>query len=49
MDIRISVKDGFEAIKDLREFERSDAKNIPILAMTADAFLVMRRSVSMSV
>jgi CheY-like chemotaxis protein len=38
MDIRMPVMDGFEAAKAIRALHRSDAKNVPILAMTADAF-----------
>jgi CheY-like chemotaxis protein len=38
MDIRMPVMDGYEATKALRALERKDAKEIPIIAMTADAF-----------
>jgi len=38
MDIRMPVLDGFEATKAIRKLERTDARTIPILAMTADAF-----------
>lgn len=38
MDIRMPVMDGFEAAKEIRSLPRADAKNIPIIAMTADAF-----------
>ena len=32
------VMDGLEATKAIRELEREDAKKIPIIAMTANAF-----------
>ena len=32
------VMDGFEAARMIRAMERSDAKTIPIIASTADAF-----------
>ena len=32
------VMDGYEATKKLRSLERPDAKAVPIIAMTADAF-----------
>lgn len=38
MDIRMPVMDGYEATKVIRALNRRDAKEIPILAMTADAF-----------
>lgn len=38
MDIRMPVMDGLEATKAIRALERNDAKTIPIIAMTADAF-----------
>ncbi len=37
MDVRMPVMDGYEATKAIRGLEREDA-NIPIIAMTADAF-----------
>lgn len=37
MDIRMPVMDGYEATKNIRALDRSDA-DIPIIAMTADAF-----------
>ncbi len=39
MDIRMPVMDGIEATKIIRAAKRSDAKTIPIIAMTANAFL----------
>lgn len=38
MDLRMPVCDGFEATKTIRSLERADAKKIPIIAMSADAF-----------
>ena len=38
MDIRMPVMDGIEATIAIRTLDRSDAKTIPIVAMTADAF-----------
>lgn len=37
MDIRMPVMNGYEATKAIRALERED-KNLPIIAMTADAF-----------
>lgn len=37
MDIRMPVMNGYDATKTIRSLERSD-KDIPIIAMTADAF-----------
>ena len=37
MDVRMPVMDGYEATTIIRGLEREDA-NIPIIAMTADAF-----------
>lgn len=39
MDVRMPNKDGLEATRDIRQLERSDARTIPIIAMTADAFV----------
>jgi len=38
MDIRMPVMDGYEAVERIRTLKRTDAKTIPIVAMTADAF-----------
>ncbi len=38
MDVRMPVMDGVEATKAIRALGRADAKTVPILAMTADAF-----------
>lgn len=38
MDIRMPVMDGIEATVHIRELEREDAKTIPIIAMTANAY-----------
>ena len=38
MDVMMPVKDGIEATKEIRAMERPDAKTIPIIAMTANAF-----------
>ena len=38
MDVRMPVMDGYAATRAIRELEREDLKNIPIIAMTANAF-----------
>ena len=39
MDIMMPVMGGWEATRQIREMDRSDAKTIPIIAMSANAFL----------
>ena len=38
MDVRMPEMDGLEATAAIRKLERSDAKKIPIIALTANAF-----------
>jgi signal transduction histidine kinase/CheY-like chemotaxis protein len=38
MDIRMPVLDGYGATQEIRQLTREDAKTVPIIAMTADAF-----------
>ena len=38
MDLRMPNKNGIEATKEIRASGHPDAKSIPIIAMTADAF-----------
>ena len=38
LDITMPVMDGYTATRKIRELERSDAKTVPIIAMTANAF-----------
>ena len=37
-DVKMPVMDGLTATKTIRSLERQDAKTIPIIAMTANAF-----------
>jgi len=39
MDIHMPVMDGYQATRKIRALKRSDAKSVPIIAMTADAFV----------
>ena len=38
MDIQMPVMNGYEAAETIRKLDRPDAKTVPIIAMTADAF-----------
>ncbi len=38
MDVRMPVMDGLEATKEIRGMDREDCREIPIIAMTANAF-----------
>lgn len=38
MDLRMPVMNGYEATEAIRKMDRRDAKTIPIIAMSADAF-----------
>lgn len=38
MDVRMPIMNGYESTMAIRSLNRSDAKEIPIIAMTADAF-----------
>ena len=38
MDIRMPVMDGVEAAREIRRLKRKDAKHIPIIALSANAF-----------
>ena len=38
MDVRMPIMDGLEAAAAIRELDRPDAKAVPIIAMTANAF-----------
>ncbi|MBO4435270.1 MAG: response regulator [Fibrobacter sp.] len=38
MDVRMPEMDGLEATEAIRKLERPDAKQIPIIALTANAF-----------
>ena len=38
MDLRMPVMDGFEATKEIRSLKREDAQEIPIVALSANAF-----------
>ncbi len=38
MDIQMPILNGYEATREIRKLSRSDAKTVPIVAMTANAF-----------
>ena len=38
MDLRMPIMNGYQATQAIRDLNRTDAKEIPIIAMTADAF-----------
>ncbi|MBQ7636763.1 MAG: response regulator [Lachnospiraceae bacterium] len=39
MDIQMPIMDGYEATKIIRRMKRKDAKSVPIIALTANAFV----------
>lgn len=39
MDVMMPVMDGYEAARTIRELDRADAKTIPIIAVTVNAFV----------
>ena len=43
MDIRMPVLDGIEAARQIRALDRADVKELPIIAMTANAFAEDRK------
>lgn len=43
MDIRMPVMNGYKATEAIRNLQRTDAKDIPIIAMTADVFEESKR------
>ena len=38
MDLRMPVMNGYEAVRSIRALPRRDARSVPILAMSADAY-----------
>lgn len=44
MDIMMPLVDGYDAAKQIRKLDRPDAKTIPIIAMTANAFAEDRQA-----
>ena len=45
MDVQMPVMDGYEATKSIRSLKDTSFSNIPIIAMTANAFTEDRRRV----
>ena len=45
MDVRMPVMDGLEATKAIRRLPQADAASIPIVALTADAYLDQRQKI----
>ena len=45
MDVRMPVMNGLDATMNIRMLDRPDAENIPIIAMTADAFETEREKI----
>ena len=39
LDVMMPVMDGYEAVREIRSSGRADAQSIPIIALTANAFL----------
>ncbi|MBO4386244.1 MAG: response regulator, partial [Treponema sp.] len=46
MDIRMPIMDGWEATSKIRALNRSDAATVPIIALSADAFVQERMTTS---
>ena len=49
MDLRMPVMDSLEATIKIRGLERKDAKTVPIIAMTANAYDIDVKTVLMQV
>ena len=46
MDIRMPIMDGWEATSKIRALNRSDAATVPIISLSADAFVQERMTTS---